>query len=116
MRDPRKTVKFSTGIRITDDPRGIAARHAVGELDAELSRLWEATAKLRAERISRIGKPRAKRPRLGIGYLPAARVAAQPTDDLLKRIELLIDSKLGTCTLDVEKRTAGRQKLDVRDT
>lgn len=75
-----------------------------------------AKAKLRAKSISRIGKPRAKRPRLVVGYLPAARVAALPTDDLLKRIELLIDSKLGTCTLDVEKRTAGRQKLDVRDT
>ena len=43
MRDPRKTVKLSTGIRITDGPRRIAARRAVGELDAE--RLWEGDSK-----------------------------------------------------------------------
>ena len=45
MRYRRKTAKLSTGIRITDDPRRIAARRAVGELDAELSRLWEGESK-----------------------------------------------------------------------
>ncbi|MFA7306858.1 MAG: hypothetical protein WC026_09335 [Hyphomicrobium sp.] len=37
MRDPRETVKLSTGTRIPVDPRGIAARRAVAERYAELS-------------------------------------------------------------------------------
>jgi len=78
--------------------------------------LWEGESKTESEVDIAYRKASLKALELGIGYLPAARVAALPTDDLLKRIELLIDSKLGTCTLDVEKRTAGRQKLDVRDT
>lgn len=82
----------------------------------QLSRLWEGDSKTESEVDIAYRKASRKALELGIGYLPAARVAALPTDDLLKRIELLIDSKLGTCTLDVEKRTAGRQKLDVRDT
>lgn len=87
-----------------------------GELDAELSRLREGDSKTESEVDIAYRKASRKALELGVGYLPAAHVAALPTDDLLKRIELLIDSKLGTCTLDVEKRTAGRQKLDVRDT
>ena len=111
VRDPRKTVKLSTGIRITDDPRGIAARRAVAELDAELSRLWEGDSKTEIEADIAYRKASRKALELGVGYLPAARVAALPTEDLLKRIELLIDSKLGMCTLDAEKRTALAGKI-----
>lgn len=115
-RDPRKTVKLSTGIRITDDPRGIAARRGVAELDAELLRLWEGDSKTEREADAAYRKASRKALDLGVGYLPAARVAALPTEDLLKRIELLIDSKLGTCTLDVEKRTAVAGKIPLPQT
>jgi hypothetical protein len=94
VRDRRKTAKLSTGIRVTDDPRGIAARRAVGELDAELSRLWEGDSKTESEADIAFRKASRTGLELGVDYLPAARVAALPTDDLLKRIELLIDSKL----------------------
>lgn len=35
--DRRGVVRVSTGIRITDDPRGVTAKRAVERLDAELN-------------------------------------------------------------------------------
>lgn len=39
--EPRKVIKCSTGIRITDDPRGVTAVKRVASLDAQLQQFWK---------------------------------------------------------------------------
>ncbi|CEJ86058.1 hypothetical protein HYPGJ_30204 [Hyphomicrobium sp. GJ21] len=79
MRDRRKTAKLSTGIRVTDDPRGIAARRAVGELDAELSRLWEGESKTESEVDIAYRKASRKAPEIG-GWLSSGRTCCGAAD------------------------------------
>jgi integrase len=92
--DRRGVVILSTGIRITDDPRGYAARSVVAKLDAGLTRYWndlrlgiDSGPRLRYEEAVRTARE------LGLDYAPAENVAALPTRQLLERVELLEETR-----------------------
>jgi integrase len=90
--DRRNPVRISTGIRITDDPRGVRAGAIVARLDSDLERYWN---------DKRLGKdPDAgvryrhacERARtMGFSYAPASQAAASlPIEDVLRRFEALV--------------------------
>lgn len=88
--DRRGVVRVSTGIRITDDPRGVAAKQAVAKLDVELQRYWRDLA-------SGIDPHAAKRSvaavdlagRFGFSYVELSALTVSPIEELSKRLSAL---------------------------
>lgn len=88
--EPRHTIFLTTGIPVTDDPKGIRARQVVARLNAEVETRWRDmryTPELPPEEAYKAAVTRARV--LGIEYLPAANVSALPIDQLVDRIALL---------------------------
>jgi hypothetical protein len=86
--DARGLVLLSSGIRVTDDPRGHAARDAVAKLDAQLFRRWsDLKAGRDPEAVERYVEAVATAHRRGVDYLPANQVAALPVAELVRRVE-----------------------------
>jgi integrase len=103
--DPRELVRISTGIRIVDDPRAVAAKVAIAALDADLIRSWR---QLPDTALAQRSYDKAVRDAadLGVTYVPAKHLIDLPVDDIVKRLELLIDRKLGQLTENRDHRTA----------
>jgi hypothetical protein len=92
--DPRPLVNLSTGIRVTDDPRGHAAQTAVAKLDAGLLRHWQ---DLKAGRdpdaATRYGEAAAAARKWGVDYLPGVEVSRLPMAELVRRVEVVDDKR-----------------------
>lgn len=89
--DNRALIQISTGIRITDDPRGIAAAREVQRLDEALQEYWRdlSLGKV-ADARDRFERAIADARRYGFQYAPASIGAtAQAVDDVLRRFEYL---------------------------
>lgn len=88
--DPRISVRITTKIRITDDPRGIAAASVVARLNADLEAYWRALidGQPKAE-LDAFRQARATARSLGFDYAPASELRDRTIDELLARIEAL---------------------------
>lgn len=90
--DTRKIVRLSTTIRVADDPRAIRARAAVRTLDLELQAYWRGMLDGQAGEARRRFEAAQKRARaLQLDYRTAGELAEGPLDEILKRVQLLID-------------------------
>lgn len=90
--DTRKVVRLSTEIRVADDPRGIRATPAVRQLDRELKAYWRGLADGQAgEAKKRFDEAQRRARSLHLEYLTAGELAEGPLDEILKRVQLLID-------------------------
>lgn len=88
--DTRRLVILSTGIPITDDPRGHAARPAVAKLDASLMRYWQDLKDGRKPEGELRYKQALETARnLGVPYASADDVAKQSNLDIVRRIEIV---------------------------
>ena len=88
--DTRKLITLTTGIRVSEDPRGIAARSAVIELDTNLHRYWRDLAfGTTTQPTERYQHSLDTARQLGVDYAPAKDLAVLPTKALLKRIAVL---------------------------
>jgi hypothetical protein len=90
--DTRKIVRLSTTIRVADNPRAIRARAAVRTLDLELQAYWRGMLDGQAGEARRRFEAAQKRARaLQLDYRTAGELAEGPLDEILKRVQLLID-------------------------
>lgn len=90
--DTRGLVKLSTEIRVADDPRAIRAAAAVRTLDLELQAYWRGLKDGQAGEARRRFEAAQKRARaLQLDYQTAGELAEGPLDEILKRVQLLID-------------------------
>jgi integrase len=88
--DTRKLITLTTGIRVAEDPRGIAARSVVIDLDAKLHQQWRDLAfGTTTDPTPRHQHSLEKARQMGIDYAPAKDVAQLQAKALLKRIALL---------------------------
>lgn len=97
--DPRNVVKVSTDIAVADDPRAIRARVVVKQLAMELEAFWRGLRDGQAAEANLRYDAAQKRARaMGVVYQTAEELAAGPLDEILKRINILVDGR----TLDAE--------------
>ena len=88
--DARNPVMLSTGIRIADDPRGVAAGTSVQKLDQGLERYWrERSAGRDGDAVVRYEHALEAARTIGISYLPASTLATSPVEQIVHRFELL---------------------------
>jgi len=90
--EARVVVQKSTGIRIADDPQGVAARVAIAQLDAQLLAHWRRQAagessdpKQRYDAAIETARD------LDLAYVTVDRVAALPARELVDRVSRLGD-------------------------
>jgi hypothetical protein len=101
---------LSTGIPVTDDPRGHAARPAVAKLDAGLHRYWldlkdgrDPEAESRYKRALETARD------LGIPYAPVRDVAQLPLIDVVRRVEFVDNGQGAENTAKVAAVLGGEQ-------
>lgn len=88
--DRRSFARISTGIRVADDPRGVRATTILPHLNAELERHWnDLAAGVKSGSVRSFTAVERRAKRLGLRYLPAAELAAEPLPEVLSRLELL---------------------------
>lgn len=90
--DRRGLVRISTGIAVSDDPRAVRAKDVIQQLAAELEAYWRGLldgqsgeARLRFEAAQKRARA------LGLSYRTNTELAQGSTDDLIERIQLLLD-------------------------
>jgi integrase len=87
----RRTVLWSTGIPVADDPRAIRARIAVLDQDQKLQRHWNALLSGAASVQPHKHEANLKRAaELRLPYMPSEQLVEQPLHVLLQRFALLI--------------------------
>lgn len=101
--DPRIHAMVSTEIRVVDDPRGVRARTVVRQLDLELHAYWRGLkdgqaveAKRRYEAAQRLARA------LKIDYQTAGELADGPIEEILRRVQMIVDRK----SIDDEEEVA----------
>lgn len=90
--DGRGQVQVTTGIRVEDDPKGVAAAEAIPKLDTALLEYWrdlaggaDPDARARYERAAETART------LGFAYLTARELTANSTvQELLRRVETAV--------------------------
>lgn len=93
--DRRSFARISTGIRVADDPRGVRASAVLPYLNADLERHWQdLAAGVKSGSVRSHVAVQRRAQRLGLTYMPAAAVAAEPLSEVMQRLELL--ERLGT--------------------
>lgn len=108
--DKRRLVMLSTGIPITDDPRGNAARLAVAELDASLLRYWHDLKDGRDPEAESLYKQALKTARdLGVPYAPARDISELPLLDIIRRVDLVDNGQGVESTTKVSAVLGGEQ-------
>lgn len=90
--DPRGIVKESTKIRIADDPKGIRAARAVDIINAATETYWRNLATGgAAEAKARYAEAKKKARALGFSYRTAGEIAEGPVNEILERVERLLE-------------------------
>ncbi|WP_127144671.1 integrase [Pelagibacterium montanilacus] len=90
--DKRNPVKVSTEIAVADDPRGVRAKAVVRQLSAELEAYWRGLREGQAAEAHRRYEAARKRARsLNVSYQPAGILAEGSVDEIVKRVQLLLD-------------------------
>lgn len=93
--DTRVNVRVSTKIKITDDPRGVAAGTAVARINAALEADWRALLDGKPlDEINALNAAKAITRRLGFDYAPIAALSERNVDELLARIEALESGRM----------------------
>jgi len=89
--DNRSLIQISTGISVTDDPRGIRAAREVQRLDESLRTYWRDLSVGKAsDARDKFDRAVADARRSGFGYAPASVASTSlDLDDMLKRFEYL---------------------------
>ncbi|ADH91627.1 integrase family protein [Ancylobacter novellus DSM 506] len=109
-RDRRGVVKVSTGIRIADDPRGIAAAKAIARIDADHQLYWRGLAAGDTENASTTyAAARATARSLGFEYVPAAQLARFA--DVMPRAAALMDKPLDEGTAKAAFGLVGKPEM-----
>ena len=90
--DRREIVRVTTEIAVADDPRAVRAKPIVEALGRELEAYWRglrdgqsAEGRLRLEAAQKRAR------KVGLLYQPAEALAAGPLDEILKRVNLLLE-------------------------
>lgn len=110
--DRRDPVRLSTEIAVVDDPRGVRARRVVEQLNMQLEAYWRglrdgqsAEAKARFEAAQKRARA------LGFTYQTASELRdAGRIEDVLSRVELLLDRNLVDSELDVTAVLGGEAR------
>lgn len=94
--DPRKLVRISTKIAVVDDPRKVRARVVVEQLNLQLESYWLGLRDGQsAEAKARFNAAQSRARALGIHYQTAGELRdGGRIEDVLARVELLLDRKL----------------------
>lgn len=88
--DTRTFARVSTGIRVVDDPRGVAASRILPELNAQLERQWKDLAAGREpDQRERFGLARLRAAGMGLHYSPVAALAGGPLEEIIRRLDML---------------------------
>ncbi|MDR3472652.1 MAG: integrase [Devosia sp.] len=113
--DRRGIVRVTTEIAVVDDPRGVHAREVVHRLNSELEAYWRglrdgqsAEARIRFEAASRRARA------LGLTYRTNEELADGPRDEILRRLQLLIDRQAVDDESEVAAVMGGETKPGIR--
>jgi integrase len=105
--EPRALIRTSTRIRVADDPKAVVAKRKVEELDDQLFLCWlnapgaeVAQHRREHEKATRIAM------QSGVPYLTAAEINNLPSEDIIRRFEILQDASTGSIVKDPERRAA----------
>lgn len=117
--DPRRPVKLTTEIAVVDDPRAVRARKVVEQLNLQLEAYWQGLRDGQsAEAKARFDAAQKRARALGVNYQTVAELReGGRIEDVLSRVELLLDRKLVDSELDVAAVLGGegRPRFKVSD-
>lgn len=113
--DRRGLVRISTGVAVADDPRGVRARGAVQALGAGLETYWRnlkdgSSGEARLRFVTATMRARS----LGLAYRTNEELAAGPLDEILARINLLLDRNAVDNEKDVAAVMGGEKRPALR--
>ncbi len=110
--DPRKLVRMSTKIAVVDDPRKVRARVVVEQLNLQLEAYWQGVRDGQsAEAKARFDAAQKRARALGVNYQTAGELReAGRIEDVLARVELLLDRKLIDSETDVAAVLGGEER------
>ena len=109
--DRRGIVHLSTGIRVADDPRAIRARNCAPALVDNLEAYWRGLEDGQsAEARRRYDAAQSRARDMGLVYASNTELAAGDIGDLLRRYQLLVDTKAVDDSLSVAGALGGEDK------
>jgi len=114
--DNRSLIQLSTGIRVTDDPRGIRAAREVQRLDEVLHTNWRdlSSGKV-SDALERFDRAVADARRYGFAYAPASGAPISlDIEDMLRRFEFLAASKRADVSRTVTAVLGGAEPPGLR--
>ncbi len=90
--DSRREVELTTAIRVTDDPRGVAARVHIERMNIVLESRWQRLAEGRPDSQQAVLEPEARSvaSALGYQYAPREQLMKMPVEVLLHRFGTLL--------------------------
>ncbi|SFV31210.1 Site-specific recombinase XerD [Devosia crocina] len=112
--DTRGIVRLSTEIAVADDPRGVRAGQRVQALNVELEAYWRGLRDGQsAEARMRFEAARKRALAIGVTYETINDLLAGKIEDLVERVELLVDRKALESELDVAAVLGGEPKVSI---
>lgn len=109
--DNRRFVKLTTGIRVAEDPRAARAARVILDLNAQLEQEWVDLAAGRDPKAQReFNKAQRRASDLGLSYRPAAELAGEPLEEILRRLEMLERLKAGDDRQVVDAALGGLER------
>jgi hypothetical protein len=110
--DARDPVRISTDIAVVDDPKGVRARTIVEQLNLQLEAYWQGLRDGQSvEAKARFDAAQKRARALGMNYQTVAELRdGGRMEDLLTRVELLLDKKLVDSELDVAAVLGGEER------
>lgn len=112
--DRRILVRVSTGIAVADDPKAVHAVKRVLALNTELEAYWRGLADGQSgEARRRFDAARKRAMTLGFTYQTASELAAGSVDDIIERVEFLVDRKMTENGPDVAAALGGEERVSL---
>lgn len=113
--DPRKFVKISTNIAVANDPRGVRARVAVTELNAELEAHWQCLRDGRSDDAAvRFEAIQQRASALNLNYQTATELSSAPLTEILDRLKLLDQTNRVDDPVEVAAVLGGEERPKIR--
>jgi hypothetical protein len=113
VRAPRSAppVRLSTDIAVLDDPKGTRAAEVVRQLDRDLTNYWKGLGDgSAAEALIRFEAAQKRARQLALPYRTAQELADGPLDEILRRVQVLIDRNALDVELDVAAIAGGEPR------